>query len=104
MSDSYPLVGVKFCGNCNPQLDTMNLFNQLQKVTGLAFRSWSDEGVEVLLILSGCPTDCATRPVFTDPMLRVAGSSLDGISIPTEQLTEIILKRLEGINSVPRRK
>lgn len=88
-------VGVKFCGNCNPQIDTAGLLTKLKK-SRYSFVPWSESNYHVLLILSACPTDCATRPPFYGPVLSVAGGAVDGYCIPERQLPDLICQRLEG--------
>ncbi len=96
-------VGVKFCGNCNPQIDSMAVLNKLKSLLpDCRFVSHVDPK-NVLLILSGCPVDCAERPSFDGPVVGVAGETLELITCPEEKLAEsiaAIIQKLKqhGIN------
>lgn len=94
---SSRLVGVKFCGNCNPRLDTVGLLKELQsRAVRTVFVSWTVPGIDALLILSGCPADCASRPEFAGEVTVVAGNSLNGWEIYRDRLVQNILQCLEG--------
>jgi len=92
-------IGVKFCGNCNPQIDGPELVKELQRLnTDLLFTSYKDEGIDVLLIVSACPVDCASRPYFQGPTVIVGGYTLDFTPIEPSQfpaaLSQELRKRL----------
>lgn len=85
---------VKYCGGCNPEIDRVRVVEEV--------RSWAAErGVPVeyaageeapatgdlLLVVSGCGVDCATRPPgYEDMVVVVAGRSLEGELVPEEEL------------------
>ncbi len=66
-------IGVKFCGNCNPRLDTPELVRLLATESGeLEFVRWDDRnGYAVLLVLNSCQIGCATFPNFAGPCIVV---------------------------------
>ena len=71
-------VGVKFCGNCNPVIDGAKLLQDICKEAGEAcFVSASDEPYHLLLVISGCEIDCATRPRGTENQVVVAGCTVN---------------------------
>lgn len=85
-------IGVKFCGNCNPQLDTRALFSELQKYG--VFESWRTPPYDALLIISGCVSDCAERPVFSGRVIVVAGYTVDRVEIKKEDLLKVLREKL----------
>ena len=88
-------VGVKFCGNCNPQRDMPELLNLLSIVTEkIRFVRWQEPPFEILLILSGCPVDCATRPEFFGPCIVVTNESVDRCLVPADELPARILEAM----------
>ncbi|MBF7082873.1 hypothetical protein IT084_07790 [Desulfallas sp. Bu1-1] len=87
-------VGVKYCGNCNPVINSKKILDALVKgMPGCRFGP-PDAGVPALLILSGCETDCATRPGLQVETIVVAGLSVDYVSCKEEDIPEIVTKKL----------
>ncbi|WP_027366060.1 hypothetical protein [Desulfotruncus alcoholivorax] len=87
-------LGVKFCGNCNPVINSKEI---LAKLTGLLPEckfTVPGANMAALLILSGCVTDCATRPDFNVDTIVVAGLSVDLVPCPEEQIPDLVAKKL----------
>jgi hypothetical protein len=108
-STNHLKVGVKFCGNCNPHLDCPKLLQELiQEARGIRFVHWSETDFDLLLILSACPIDCATRPDFQGPTVIVSGSMVDRRTMSEDLLLNSILEALyrlkEGYENVNYRK
>ena len=71
-------VGVKFCGNCNPHVDMPGLLKNLAAAAeGATFVRWDDDGYDILLVLSGCPVDCASRPDFGGRVIVATSEAVD---------------------------
>jgi len=80
-------IGIKFCGNCNPQLDTLKLLLELKTYfPEVEFVPWDAGQLQGLLILSGCSVDCATRFNFSGPQMVVAGLTLNTYSRSPEEI------------------
>jgi hypothetical protein len=85
-------VGVKFCGNCNPLVDTWAVLQELKaQADDVAFVRWDDDCYSVLLVLSSCGKDCATRPAFAGPVIEVTDTSIDRKPVAALQLPAAIL-------------
>ncbi len=97
--DKKLIIGYKFCGNCNPYKDTRQLLADLKKELNeeAEFVFWRDSGFDVLLILSGCLTDCAERPVFAGPVLSVAAGTLNRVPLGDERLQQEIVRQMRSI-------
>lgn len=90
-------VGVKFCGNCNPLIDTGVVLQELKAQAGdVAFVPWDDDSYSVLLVLSSCSKDCATRPAFAGPVIEVTDSSIDRWPVTATRLPATILAALRA--------
>lgn len=91
-------VGYRFCGSCNPFIDTGRLFERLCTADpSKRYVYWEDGGYDRLLIISGCPRDCTSRPQgFSGEVIAVAGESIDGIYVPAGELVTKILDRLNA--------
>jgi hypothetical protein len=89
-------VGVKFCGHCNPTSDGPEIVKAAAALSGsLEFVPWEDGGKELLLIISGCPNDCASMPVFDGPVVHVANNVLNGKQWPADKVPEAIVKTIK---------
>lgn len=89
-------IGYRFCGSCNPHIDTAGLLNRLQKANPEnRYVYWEEGGFDTLLIISGCPRDCTTRPSFDGKIVTVAGQSMDGLYVPESELIDKIIQKLK---------
>ena len=89
------IVGIKYCGHCNPIIEGPEVIEIIHSLEpDLEFVSWEEQKKEILLILSGCASDCATRPQFDGPVVNVAGSSVDQIQYSITELPSQILKAI----------
>lgn len=87
-------VGVKFCGNCNPHVDMPELVQDMAaKAPGITFVRWDDE-YDILLILGGCPADCASRPPFGGPIVVATSEAVDRWPVAKAGLPAAILAAL----------
>ena len=59
---SIPVLAVKFCGGCNPDLDRGALAQIIRRELASEV-SWvsAQEETDLLLIINGCSTGCAVR-------------------------------------------
>lgn len=95
--NSSPLIGVKFCGNCNPVQDTGQLLQTIKNLLPEAtFVCW-EKPMQILLILNGCTVACATRPAFQGPLLLIAGNLLDLKPYPPALLPEAVVKKINTL-------
>lgn len=80
-------VGIKFCGNCNPHKDMPKLLRSLILLAAeIQFVRWQEQPFDVLLILCGCPVDCASRPEFDGPCVVVTSESVDRCLVSDDEL------------------
>ncbi len=71
-------IGIKFCGNCNPYVDTIELLDKLKShYKKMEFVKWDEEDYLILLILNSCPVGCATHPDFSGPTIIVKSDSIN---------------------------
>ena len=90
-------VGVKFCGNCNPVINSKEILAKLTRLLPECKFTVPGVNVTALLILSGCETDCATRPDFNVDTIVVAGLSVDLVPCSEEYIPELVVKKLIAI-------
>lgn len=80
-------IGVKFCGNCNPYVDTIGLLDKLKNYyKEMEFVKWYEEDYRILLILNSCPVGCATHPNFSGSTIIIKSDSIDCEPVLPEDL------------------
>jgi hypothetical protein len=96
-------VGVKFCGNCNPQVDMPELFKRsIAQGLEVTFVRWdNDKEYDVLLVLSSCPVDCATRPSFAGPVIVATSEAVDRWPTTEDELPTAIRAALARCGKWP---
>jgi len=88
-------VGVKYCGNCNPQIDGPALVKKIgAEMPEAEILPADSPEIEALLIVSGCPVDCATRPSYRGRTVVVGGANIDYVSYNVSQLAGVVIKKL----------
>ena len=90
-------IGYRFCGNCNPYIDTSGVLKKLKALDGgFDYVHWETGGYDALLIISGCQRDCTQRPadIGMGQVFTVAGPSVNGMAVEEERLAEEVHKLL----------
>jgi len=88
-------VGVKFCGNCNPQFDAERLLKTVEAgAPELDFVHWDGQAYGVLLVVNSCPVGCATIPEHSVPMVMVTSDAVDGRPVAADELPAAVVQAL----------
>lgn len=89
-------IGMRFCGNCNPAIDSRALVKELaRRRPGAAFLGADASGLDALLLISACAVDCVTRQAGRGVLtVAVAGESVNCLPCPRTELPERILSLL----------
>lgn len=95
---SRPLrIAVKFCGNCNPHIVAGQVFRglkeQIEKDSRMELVP-KETFPEVLLVISGCPVDCAQRPPGGPQEILVAGETVNLIPCRQKEIPGEVFKLL----------
>jgi hypothetical protein len=98
---SVGLIGIKFCGGCNPRIDRGTIAQAVRAYlssTGCTV-IYNRLDVDFVIYISGCTADCAKRYSTADvPCIVVAGDSLDAVPVAENELVvEILCKVREYI-------
>lgn len=97
-------VGVKYCGHCNPVVDTPGLLAHIKaRRPEWEWVTWK-QAEDGPLILCGCPKACATPPSFDGPTVLVAGDTLNGQRYNMAELADQVIQMLlpkEGMRGMP---
>jgi hypothetical protein len=95
-------LAVKFCGNCNPQISGGEILKEIKEravsiVPASEFVSWESPEADVLVIISGCPVDCAARPQGRVQKIVVAGESVNSVFCDANEISTRVLDLLQSI-------
>lgn len=90
------VIGVKYCGHCNPEIDGVGITQEIQKMLEVEVVSWDCQDYNLLLIISVCSIGCVTKPYFAGPRIEVAGRQIREWTIPGGHLGKKILAFLKG--------
>ena len=77
--DAKMIVGIKYCGGCNPEYDRVALVEQIRCVLKgkVEFVSDQSEGVELILAVQGCATACADLTPFKGIQIKMITKTED---------------------------
>ena len=91
-------IGIKFCGNCNPHINPMKIYEKLKDNLPQHIKIIDKDlpEMEVLLVLSSCPVDCASRPLGTYKEITVAGETLNRYNCPAKKIPEKVINLLKN--------
>lgn len=94
------LIGIKYCGGCNPIIDRANLVQKIIRLLPPEFifaKETSSKPWDIGILVCGCLTACADKPEFKNlarQWIIVAGNSVDLDSAPEEALADIVIRKL----------
>ena len=94
------LIGIKYCGGCNPHIDRTKLVQEIKKLLPPEYvlTTESSSPWDIGILICGCLTACADKPEFKNlarKWIIVAGNAVDMNHVPEEELAEIIVRRIK---------
>jgi len=88
-------VGVKYCGNCNTIIDGPALVEKVrERMPDVEFVRYDDPAKDLLLIVSACPVDCASRPDWQGSTLVIAGKTVDLQAYEDTEMAAAVEKKI----------
>jgi hypothetical protein len=95
------VIGIKYCGGCNPHIDRKKLVQEIEKLLPPEFvftKKSSSKSWDLGILVCGCPTACADKPEFKNlarKWIVVAGNSVDLHKAPEKELADIIANKIK---------
>lgn len=95
------LIGIKYCGGCNPIIDREKLVQEIKKLLPPEFFLTTDQSSsewDIGILICGCLTACADKPEFRNlarKCIVAAGHSIDLDKTPEEELAATVLAKLK---------
>ena len=88
-------IGYSMCGSCNPKISTGALLRRLKAADrSNEYVFFEEGGYEKLLLISGCASDCTTRPPGDCETIVVAGDSINNVTVGIDNLLDALLEML----------
>ena len=95
------LIGIKYCGGCNPHIDRARLALEIEKLlppehslsTNLSSNPW-----DIGILICGCPTACVDKPdvrCLARKWIVIAGNSVDLDNAPEEKVAAIVARKMK---------
>lgn len=81
-------IGIKFCGNCNPHINPMKIYEEIKKKLPphISIVDKDSGEMDFLIVLSSCPIDCSSRPEGNYEEILIAGETLNRYSCQADKL------------------
>lgn len=97
------IIGIKYCGGCNPHIDRTKLVQEIKKLLSpeFVFTSRHTSPWNIGIMVCGCLTACADKPDFKNlarKWIVVAGHSVDLEKAPEEKLAAIVTDKLNNLS------
>ena len=101
------LVGIRYCGGCNPQIDRSGVITRLKEAIqkrGMAVEFTVDRqrSVDLVLLVNGCMHACLEeaylRKGHTTRIISVKGEMVDDSFIAEERIPEFLVKKISELS------
>jgi 3-hydroxyacyl-[acyl-carrier-protein] dehydratase len=95
------VIGLKFCGGCNPVIDRGALVKSIETLLPNGWRLETEprkEHWDRALLVCGCPTACADKPeikILARQWILISGPMIDHITVQEKDLVEEVVKNLK---------
>ncbi len=95
------LIGLKYCGGCNPVIDREALVKEIERLLPAGWRMVTERQAdpwERALLVCGCPVACANRPEIKGWARRwvlVSGPMVDLQTMPEDELAAVVVSKIQ---------
>lgn len=99
------LIGIKYYGGCNPQINRSGLVQEIEKLLSPDCRLETDHTKnqwETAILVCGCSIACADRPAVKNvarQWICVGGATVDFESVPRDRMADVIVRRIRALQS-----
>ena len=94
------LIGIKYCGGCNPLIDRAKLVCEIGKALPPEYSLTTESSSnpwDIGIMVCGCSSACADKPEIRNlarKWIIVAGNSVDLGNIPEEKMADVIVRKI----------
>jgi len=96
-------IAVKYCGNCNPEIDSPRIIGRWIKTLGndeITFHPEGKKQADLLVIICGCRKACVDRReirAMGRQGIMIKGKWMEGLSSGEGELTRRLIQSVESI-------
>jgi hypothetical protein len=96
-------IAVKYCGNCNPEIDAPRIIGQWINTLGndeITFHPEGKRAADLLVIICGCRKACVDRPEFRAmgrQIILIKGRRMGGVSSGEVELARRLIQSVLSI-------
>ncbi len=96
------IIGIKYCGGCNPVIDRQRLVQVLEKMLPPGFKLATNEPPQdwsMGVSLCGCPTACAEITTAGSPIgkwICIGGETIDLVSVREEEMAGKVVEKIKA--------
>jgi hypothetical protein len=97
------VIGIKYCGGCNPHIDRAKLALEIEKLLPPEYSLTTESSSntwDIGILICGCPTACVDKTDVRDlarKWIVIAGKSIDLDKKPEEELADIVVQKLKKL-------
>ncbi len=97
------LIGIKYCGGCNPRIDRAGLVRELGKLLPPDDRLevlQATTGYDMAVLVCGCEITCVNRPAVRKLARRwilVGGTTVDHEAVPEDRLAGVVVSKIKEL-------
>ena len=97
------LIGIKYCGGCNPLIDRAKLVGEIGKALSPEYSLTTEPSSnpwDTGIMVCGCSSACVDKPEIRKlarQWILVAGKSVDLENAPEEKLADIIAVKIKKL-------
>ena len=97
------LIGIKYCGGCNPLINRAKLIQEIGKLLPPEYSLTTDRSSnpwDIGIMVCGCSTACVEKPEIRNlarQWILVAGKSVDLENAPEEKLAAIATRKIKKL-------
>ena len=95
------IIGIKYCGGCNPVIDRQRLAQTLEKMLPPGYRLATDEPPEdwsMAVSLCGCQAACADLTAagsLNGKWICVGGETIDLVSVREDEMAGKVVEKIK---------
>jgi hypothetical protein len=95
------VLGVKYCGGCNPTIDRVRVVGEIQKMLPRGFTLTSDTNAapwDTGIMMCGCVCACIDKPEVRNLSRRwiiVAGNNVDMLGVTEKEIARKIVEKIK---------
>jgi 3-hydroxyacyl-[acyl-carrier-protein] dehydratase len=94
------LIGLKYCGGCNPLIDRAALVREIEKMLPAGWKLVTERQAdpwEKAILVCGCPVACANRPEvkgLAKEWVLISGPMIDLKMVPEEEMAAVVVRKI----------